>query len=138
MYTFWAPLDQEFLAVIAKTAQLEGIEYISPFWSTYFFGYVKYDQTTAGMSYGDLRSLDNRIAIQNLKVDNFTSTGKFYGSLATGTSPPKTTTHSVQNSSTSNPTNRIGISGFPIESIVIGVVVGFSVTIVLRRRHSAE
>jgi hypothetical protein len=136
VYSFWAPLDQEFLGTIVKTAQLEGIQYISPFWSTYFFGYVDYDQNTSTMSYNDLTTLDNRIAAQNLQADTFTSTGRFYGLLATGTTLSTSSTTQEMQSSTGSTTTRPAIPAFPIEAILIGVVVGV-VAIVLLRRRSA-
>jgi hypothetical protein len=134
VYSFWAPLDQEFLNAIAKTAQLEGIQYISPFRSTYFFGYVDYDQNTATMSYNDLRTLDNTIASQNLQAGIFTSTGTFYSSLTTGpTSTTSTTTQETQNSITTISSAKRTIPAFPIEAILIGVVVGVAATVLLRR-----
>ena len=129
-------MDQEFLGTIVKTAQLEGIQYISPFWSTYFFGYVDYDQNTSTMSYNDLTTLDKSIAAQNLQADTFTSTGRFYGSLATGTTLSTSTTTQEMQSSTSSTTKKPAIPAFPIEAILIGVVVGV-VAIVLLRRRSA-
>jgi len=80
-FSFWAPLDQKFLAVMAKAAKVNGIEYVSPFWSTYFFAYVDYDWNTARMSYFELSEAVNREAIKNIVSGKFSSTGEFYRKL---------------------------------------------------------
>jgi len=69
-FSFWAPLDQKFLAVIAKAAKVNGIEYVSPFWSTYFFAYVDYDWNTARLTYFELSEAVNREAIKNIVSAN--------------------------------------------------------------------
>jgi len=81
LFSFWAPLDQEFLATIVRTARLENIVYISPFWSMLFFSYVNYDSTTAAMSYIGLSTMVNEAAAQNIANDQFSSTGSFYQAL---------------------------------------------------------
>jgi uncharacterized protein (TIGR03437 family) len=42
-FSFWAPLDQQFLATIQKFADAENLIYISPFWTRYFWAYLDYD-----------------------------------------------------------------------------------------------
>jgi hypothetical protein len=136
-YSFWAPLDQEFLARIVKSAQLEGIDYISPFWSTYFFGYIDYDPTTAGLSYADSFVMVNKIAAQNMLSDSFTSTGTFYGQLAQGNSSVTSSQTTGGTSMTTASTIKEGlrIPGFPLESIILGIAVGLVALALLRRRR---
>ena len=81
LFSFWAPLDEEFLATIVRTARLANILYISPFWSMLFFSYVDYDSTTAALSYSDLSTAVNKAAAQNMVNDQFSSTGSFYQKL---------------------------------------------------------
>lgn len=81
-FSFWAPLDQEFLAVMVTAAKVEGIGYISPFWSMQFFGYVDYTSSTAGLSYQDLATALGKVASQNILNNQFSPTGTFYGQLA--------------------------------------------------------
>jgi hypothetical protein len=95
LFSFWAPLDQEFLATIVRTARLANILYISPFWSMLFFSYVDYDSTTAALSYSDLSALVNKVAAQNIANDQFSSTGSFYQDLI------RTQSHVASTSSTS-------------------------------------
>ena len=81
-FSFWAPLDQEFLSAIVNAARLEGIDYISPFWTMQLFGYVDYTSNTAALSYQDLATALVRVASQNILNNQFSSTGTFYGQLA--------------------------------------------------------
>jgi len=80
-FSFWAPLDQKFLELIAKTAAGTGIEYVSPFWATFFFGYIDYEQGMSAMSYEEIAGMVNRVAAQNILEDKFSSTGEFYRQL---------------------------------------------------------
>jgi hypothetical protein len=116
-YSFWAPLDQQFLEAIVRTAQLIGIHYISPFWTTYFYGYVDYDQKTATMTYDQLKTLGNTIASKNLQAGNPSSTGKFYASLASRATTPTGTTLQESQSTTDTATRRL-----PIPELTIGLL----------------
>ena len=42
-FSFWQPLDKKFLEAIVNLAHYKKFEYISPFWSNYFFSYMDYD-----------------------------------------------------------------------------------------------
>jgi hypothetical protein len=41
-YSFWEPLDPQFLQVISNLANYERFTFISPFWINYFFAYMDY------------------------------------------------------------------------------------------------
>ncbi len=43
VYSFWEPLDAQFLEVLAITAHHSDYAVIAPFWSNYFFAYLDYD-----------------------------------------------------------------------------------------------
>lgn len=62
MFSFCSPLDQKFLASIVKSAGLKNIEYISPFWTTYFFGYLDYNPNIAHLSCNQLSAMVNKVA----------------------------------------------------------------------------
>jgi hypothetical protein len=83
-FSFFAPLDQQFLHYIDDLARAEGIEYVSMFWSTYLFAYVPYNPTTAALSYSDLVGQVNAAAMQNLVSGRYTTTGRYYGEIAAG------------------------------------------------------
>lgn len=83
-YSFWAPLDQKFLALVAKLARAKQIEYVSVFWAQYLYAYVDYDAALSKLSYTDLMTRVNRVAAQNLVADKPSATGEFYKRLNTG------------------------------------------------------
>ncbi len=83
-FEFFAPLDQQFLHYVDDLARAEGIEFISPFWSTYFFAYIPYTTATASLPYADVVSQVNAAAVQNLTTGAYSSTGRYYASLAAG------------------------------------------------------
>lgn len=80
-FSFWAPLDQQFLRIIAKLASVKQIEYVSPFWSTCFFTYINYDSTTSTLSYPRLSAQANLAAYQNLLSGTLSPTGTYYKQL---------------------------------------------------------
>jgi hypothetical protein len=42
-WSFWEPLDTQFLTTMTTLANYEKFDFISPFWVSYFFSYVNYD-----------------------------------------------------------------------------------------------
>lgn len=88
-YSFWAPLDQEFLSTMVKASQVAKIDYVSPFWSTYFFSYINYDSNSVQLSYQQSVQMVNQAASQNIQADQFSSTGQFYEQLIKSTPTPE-------------------------------------------------
>lgn len=80
-FSFWAPLDQQFLASMARFSRQYRVEFVSPFWSSFFFGQLDYSPDVAALSYGEITARANRIEAQNLLADKFTPTGEFYKKL---------------------------------------------------------
>ena len=124
-FSFWGPLDQKFLAVLVKSAEIANIEYISPFWTQFFFGYVDYSSSTASLSYKQMSSLVDQAASENILADQFTSTGQFYGQLANAGISSITTTKISTNKSSGL------IAALLITVVAMGVVAG---VVLLRRR----
>ncbi len=81
VFSFWEPLDQKFLEVIVELARAQGIEFMSAFWSTYFFAYLDYNRRTRWLPYARLRQLSDQAAVQNLLAGRFSQTGLRYGAL---------------------------------------------------------
>jgi hypothetical protein len=75
VYSFWQPLDILFLRTMIRLARAEEFEYLSFFWSGYFFGYLEYDRATAGLSSAELVRNLNRAQLQNLQAGQATATG---------------------------------------------------------------
>jgi len=80
-FSFWAPLDQEFLTTMAKYSRLYGVAYLSPFWCSYFFSYLDYSAQTATLNYPDTAVAEARVESQALRDGSFTSTGQLYRTL---------------------------------------------------------
>lgn len=135
-FSFWAPLDQEFLVSMVTAAKTAGIDYISPFWSTLFFSYIDYDSTTAALSYGDVTVALNRAASQNILNDQFSSTGLFYKQLAIGysTSIVASNLSSTQSTTTSFTAWKSMGVGFML-LVVLGVGAAAVVAVIFARRR---
>jgi hypothetical protein len=85
VFSFWSPIDSEFLTLMAKFAQTYPVEYISPFNEWYFFAYLNWTPTLDTESYFQLSSQLYPIAAQNMNSGSLTSTGQTYSQLAQGT-----------------------------------------------------
>ncbi len=81
VFSFWAPLDQQFLQTMARMCRVADVEFMSPFWSLYFFGYLNYTPALNAYPYTTLRTLSSSAATQGLEKGLTTSTGAFYQSL---------------------------------------------------------
>ena len=81
VYSFWEPLDSRFLKILVKLASYKGYEFISPFWSKYFFGYLDYEAAPKNLTYRQLTQLSNQKAFQNILNHKFTNTGLTYQKL---------------------------------------------------------
>jgi len=80
-YSFWQPLDQKFLTQLIKYARTQQVDYVSVFWSRYFFAYVPYNSETAVMTPLQLMNYGNIRAAANLLFRQLSSTGVVYKKL---------------------------------------------------------
>ena len=80
-YSFFAPLDQQFLRCMAKLAQVGDIEYLSVFWSTHFFAYLDYTDTLNAETYTQIVTQMNQEASNAMRADTWSSTGDFMKAL---------------------------------------------------------
>lgn len=80
-YSFFAPLDQQFLRCMAKLAQIGDIEYLSVFWSTYFFAYLDYSDALDAETYTQIVTQMNQEASNAMRADTWSSTGDFMKAL---------------------------------------------------------
>ena len=79
-FSFWAPLDQKFLEVMTKLAYIEQFEFVSPFWTKYFYAYLDYDKYHWRSS-KKIMTLSSKQAGKNIVKGKFTSTGLKYKEL---------------------------------------------------------
>jgi hypothetical protein len=84
VFSFWQPLDQKFMKKVADLARVNGIEYVSMFWTHYLFAYLDYDLKTRSLSYLQPQLQVSQRAVGNMRQGIFSPTGHYYRQLATG------------------------------------------------------
>ncbi len=82
VFGFWQPLDEKFLGLLAQFARQNQVEFISPFWSRYLFGYLDYTQTKRGLAPAALLSLADAEALKHILANTYSKTGLAYQKLA--------------------------------------------------------
>ncbi len=92
IYSFWEPLDTQFLRVMVKGAHWKRFVFLSPFWSRMLYGgYVDYDEAQRVMRGPEgaarLFASSNRRAAEGLKAGTFSRTGQAYGRMIQEASP---------------------------------------------------
>jgi hypothetical protein len=81
IFSFWQPLDSKFLELIVEFAQKNDVEFMSPFWSKYFFAYVEYGMAIGGMSPKELLRLADTEVNKSILSKKFSQTGLVYKTL---------------------------------------------------------
>ena len=74
-FSFWGPLDCRFLSCMVTWAKAKGVEFMSPFWTNYFFAYLPYGPDLAGLPYKELRAAHNQAAAAAIIQGRLTPTG---------------------------------------------------------------
>jgi hypothetical protein len=80
-FDFWSPLDEKFLTTMVKLAEVEGIDVVSPFWSTFFFGSLTWTPALEAASYATVVQRVNEAAVANLVAGRRTPLGEHYRRL---------------------------------------------------------
>ncbi len=78
LYSFFAPLDGEFLRDLVQLSRRVGIAYFSPFWSNYFFAQIAYQPADETIAYAQAQQEVLPLLGQNLLNDVFTAIGTDY------------------------------------------------------------
>ena len=78
VFSFWSVLDTKFLQDVARLASVKQIEYVSPFWTKYFFAYVPYSDQTAAAPAAQLASMADQEMIKQLTAGGYSPTGEAY------------------------------------------------------------
>ncbi len=76
-YSFWAPLDQQFLGALVKFAAWKHLLFLSPYWSTYFYSYVDYDDVRR-LKPEEAQKKSQEAIVQALVTGKLSSTGEFW------------------------------------------------------------
>jgi uncharacterized protein (TIGR03437 family) len=80
-FSFWAPLDQQFLSELVKLAWWKHLALLSPYWSDYFHTYLPYNASNAALSYDQLRDATIQGFYTALQNNQYTGTGLALQSL---------------------------------------------------------
>ena len=80
-FSFWAPLDQQFLGELVKLAWWKQLALVSPFWSEYFHAYLPYNAANAALPYNQLRNDEIQAFSTAVQNNQYTSTGLAWQSL---------------------------------------------------------
>jgi hypothetical protein len=80
-FSFWAALDQRMLRLMARFARLHGVEYLSAFWSKYFFAYLEH-AAHPGLAAGALLREADRAAAAAIVAGRLSPTGTVYAEVA--------------------------------------------------------
>lgn len=77
-YSFWQPLDIRFIQSVVNLGRAYDFDFISFFWSRYFFAYVNYNDVPRNISSTELFRLANQAAFANLQAGKYSLTGEAY------------------------------------------------------------
>jgi len=81
-FSFWEPLDTQFLDVMFKIMHLKDFEAMMPFWTQYYFYYNTYgDPALEGMTGSQLITAAAQAAIPNIQTIALTGTGQRFFDL---------------------------------------------------------
>ena len=80
-FSFWAPLDQQFLTELVKLAWWKQLALVSAYWSDYFHAYLPYNAANAAMPYNQLRNDEIQAFSAALQSNQYTGTGLAWQNL---------------------------------------------------------
>lgn len=77
-FSFWYPLDARFIDDIIDLADAADIEFVSFFWTRYFFSYLDYSAETRSLSTSEINRRINQAANINVREGILSPLGKYY------------------------------------------------------------
>lgn len=85
-FSFWAPLDQKFIELLARFADSAQVTFLSVFWSPFLFSYIDYEPGMEHATYSAIRRQANAAASQALHDGRTSLTGSYLQALIEGRS----------------------------------------------------
>ena len=76
VFSFWQPLDENFIRLVADLARTIDAEFCSFFWMKYLYGYIDYTAETGRLSPGQLMQLSDHAAAENILKGTLSHTGE--------------------------------------------------------------
>jgi hypothetical protein len=88
VYSFWQPLDIQFIELMVGLAHEHGFDYLSFFWSGLFFSYLDFAETPQDLTPVDLYRQLNLAQSESMIKGDLSETGKAYQALLQRSSHP--------------------------------------------------
>jgi len=82
VFSFWSGLDVYFLKNLVAFSSMKNLEFLTPFWSKYFFAYLEYSKYRY-KSDSMLMSLSSKDASNNIQAGKYSKTGAAYAYIIT-------------------------------------------------------
>jgi hypothetical protein len=83
-FSFFEPLDQQFLTLITRYARNRGVVFLSPFETLNFFAYVDWTRMLDAMPSLQFRAVLDQAAVASMSSGRLSGVGRTYSQLATG------------------------------------------------------
>jgi len=81
VFDFWIPLDKRHHDVMVKLAKYKQFDFISFFWTRYYYAYLPHNDQTKDLPAATLFKMTDQKAVNNWLNANFTETGLNYRDL---------------------------------------------------------
>jgi hypothetical protein len=81
-FSFFAPLDQQFLTALDAYGRTHGVRYLSPFWTGQFFAYLDWTPPLDVETPAAVRAESAAAASRAVRAGRFSTTGRAYAALA--------------------------------------------------------
>ena len=75
-YSFWSPLDAQFARLIVSLSATADLDFVSFFWSRYFFNYLDYQATPHNLRTAELNRLATQASMNSLQKANLSTLGR--------------------------------------------------------------
>ncbi|MGA9049628.1 MAG: hypothetical protein WB588_11615 [Dehalococcoidia bacterium] len=75
-YSFWQPLDAQFIRMMVSISAAAGMDFVSFFWSRYFFSYLDYQATSHDLSTIELNRLATQASMSSMQKGNLSPLGQ--------------------------------------------------------------
>jgi len=81
VFSFWQPLDENFIQLVVNLARTIDAEFCSFFWMEHFYSYLDYTAETSQLPYDQLKRMMNRRAGENIEKGTLSATGRKFKEL---------------------------------------------------------
>ena len=85
LYSFWAPLNNQFIEMLVDVSRTHGLLFSAPFFTDYFYDYVNYDEAQQkNLTFEQQLSQHTTNWVTNLSAGKLTETGQAYKNAIAG------------------------------------------------------